>query len=102
MLDDYSTVVRVVVTCHKKVQTAEGQLKTGQLSSGNTTLIRCLYLLGLCAQYGRIDTRAEQFRNGLGLANSVSPTGLIAEVLARFCKPIVPESLRKIAVVSYG
>jgi hypothetical protein len=102
MLDDLSTVIRVVFTCYRKLQEAENQAKTGQLDPGSTMLIRCLYLLGLCAQHAKIDTRAEKYRSALGLAKGVSPTGVIAQILARFCRPVVPESLRKIAVLSYG
>lgn len=77
-------------------------IDSGELNAGNTTLIRCLYLLGLFAQHAKIDARGEQFTTALGLPRNVSVTGLIAKSLTAFSKPVVPESLRKIAITSYG
>ena len=102
MLNDYSNVIKVVQTCFRPVKNSERIIDTGGLSAGNTTLIRCLYLLGLFAQHAQIEHRSEQFTAALGVPKNVSVTGLIAKSLAAFTKPIVPEALRKIAVTSYG
>jgi hypothetical protein len=102
MLNDYSNVIRVVQTCFRLVKNSERMIETGGLSAGNTSLIRCLYLLGLFAQHANIDQRSEQFTVTLGVPRDVSITGLIAKSLAVFTKPVVPEALRKIAVTSYG
>jgi hypothetical protein len=64
--------------------------------------MRCLYLLGLFAQHGKIDEYAEQFTNALGVPKNVSVTILIAKSLAAFTRPVIPEALRKIAITSYG
>src|SRR5271170_2665695 len=102
MLNDYSNVIRVVQTCFRFVKNSERMIGGGGLNAGNTTLIRCLYLLGLFAQHANIDQRSEQFTVALGVPRNVSVTGLIAKSLAVFTKPIIPEALRKIAVTSYG
>jgi hypothetical protein len=75
---------------------------TSALNPGNTTLIRCLYLLGLSAQFAKIDQRSEQFTAALSLPRNTSVVALIAKSLASFTRPVVPETLRKIAVTSYG
>lgn len=77
-------------------------IDSGQLNAENTTLIRCLYLLGLFAQHAKIDEHAELFNAALGAPKNVSLTGLIAKSLAAFAKPVVQESLRKTAITSYG
>jgi hypothetical protein len=77
-------------------------IESGTLNAGNTTLIRCLYLLGLFAQHAKITEHTEQFTAGLGVPRNVSVIGLIAKSLAAFTKPAVPEALRKIAIASYG
>ena len=102
MLNDYSNVIRVVQTCFRVVKNSERTIDAGGSSAGSTTLIRCLYLLGLFAQHARVDQRSEQFTVALGVPRNVSIIGLIAKSLAVFTKPIVPEALRKIAVTSYG
>jgi ABC-type polar amino acid transport system ATPase subunit len=102
LLNDYSNIIKVVQTCFRPVKASERMIESGELNAGNTTLIRCLYLLGLFAQHGKIDTRGEQFTAALGLPRNVSVTGLIAKSLSAFSKPIVPEPLRKIAITSYG
>jgi hypothetical protein len=102
MLNDYSNIIKVVQTCFRPVKNSERAIDTGGLNPNNTTLIRCLYLLGLFAQHAKIDQRSETFTAALGVPRNVSVTGLIAKSLAAFTKPVVPESLRKIAVSSYG
>jgi len=102
ILNDFSNVIKVIQTCFRIVQNSERLIGTPSLNPGNTTLIRCLYLLGLVAQHTRIDQRSEQFTSALGVPRNTSVTGLIAKLLAVFTKPIVPETLRKIAVTSYG
>lgn len=101
-LNDYSNIIKVVQTCFRPVKNAEKQIATGGLNPGNTTLIRCFYLLGLFAQHAKIDERREQFNPALGIPKNMSVTTLIAKSLAAFSKPAVPEALRKIAVTSYG
>ena len=102
MLNDFSNITKVVQTCFRPVKNSERVIDSGQLNAGNTTLIRCLYLLGLFAQHAKINERVEQFNIALGVPKNVSVTGLIAKSLAAFAKPVVPESLRKIAITSYG
>jgi hypothetical protein len=77
-------------------------IETGTITPGNTTLIRCLYLLGLIAQHANIDTHAQKFNPALGTPMNVSVTGMIARSLAALANPKVPEWLRKIAITSYG
>lgn len=84
------------------VSNSQKTIGSKELNPGNTTLIRCLYLLGLFAQHARIDKNAKIFNEAFGAAKNVSVTALIAKSLAAFTKPVVPESLRKIAIASYG
>jgi hypothetical protein len=102
MLNDYSNIVKVVQTCFKLVSNFQRSIDSGQLNAGNSTLIRCLYLLGLFAQHAKIDARADSFRSALGLAKNVPVTATIGKSLAAFTGPKVPEALRKIAIASYG
>jgi len=101
-LNDYSNIIKVVGTCFRPVTASQKQIESRSLNAGSTTLIRCLYLLGLFAQHAKIDQHAQQFNAALGVAPNVSMTGLIAKSLAAFASPIVPEALRKIAITSYG
>jgi hypothetical protein len=84
------------------VTTSQKQIGTGTLNTGNTTLIRCLYLLGLFAQHAKIDKHSQLFNSALGIAPNIFVTSLIAKSLAAFASPAVPEALRKIAITSYG
>ena len=102
MLNDYSNIVKVVLTCFRQIKNYERVIGSEGLNTGNTTLIRCLYLLGLFAQHAKIDDHRELFTSTLGLPRNDSVIALIAKSLAAFTKPIVPESLRKIAITSYG
>ena len=102
MLSDYSNIIKVVQTCFKLVSNSRRSIDSGRLNAGNPTLIRCLYLLGLFAQHAKIDAHGDSFRTALGLAKSVPVTATIARTLAAFTGPEVPESLRKIAITSYG
>jgi hypothetical protein len=102
MLNDYSNVIKVVSTCFRQVKSSERSIGIGGLNPGNTLLIRCLYLLGLFAQYAKIDEHREQFNPALGLAMNVSVTSLIAKLIAAFTQSSVPEALRKVAITSYG
>jgi hypothetical protein len=102
MLNDYSNVIKVVQTCFRMVSNSQKTIGSKGLNPGNTNLIRCLYLLGLFAQHARIDKNAKIFNEAFGAAKNVSVTALIAKSLAAFTKPVVPESLRKIAIASYG
>ena len=102
MLNDFSNVVKIVKTCLGIVNNSARLIGTASLNPGNTTLIRCLYLLGLSAQFAKIDRRSEEFTSALGLPRKTSVIGLIAKSLALYTKPTVAETLRKIAVTSYG
>ena len=102
MLNDYANIIKVVQTCFRLVSNSQRTIESGGSIAANPTLIRCLYLLGLFAQHAKIDLQAEQFRSALGLAKNVLVTATIAKSLAAFTKPVVPESLRKIAITSYG
>jgi hypothetical protein len=102
LLNDYSNIIKVIQTCLRPVKNAERAIGSSGLNSGNTTLIRCLYLLGLFAQHAKISEHSETFTSGLGVPRNVSVVSLIASSLAAFTKPTVPESFRKIAVTSYG
>ena len=102
LLNDYSNIVKVVVTCFRPVNASQRAIESGNVNAGSTTLIRCLYLLGLVAQHAKIDEHAKQFNPAFGLAMNVSVTEVIAKSLAAFANPKVPESLRKIAITSYG
>jgi hypothetical protein len=84
------------------VNGSQKAIDSGQLKTGNTTLIRCLYLLGLVGQHAKIDEHRQQVNPALGHPINVSVTGLIARSLAVIANPKVPESLRKIAITSYG
>jgi len=102
MLNDYTNVLKVVQTCFRQVRNSERAIDSGTLNAGNTTLIRCLYLLGLFAQHGRIDERREQFNPALGVPKNVSATSMIAKSIAAFAKPVLLEGLRKVAITAYG
>lgn len=102
LLNDYSNIVKVIQTCFRPVKNAERMIESRDLNVGNTTLIRCLYLLGLFAQHAKISDHSEVFTSGLGVPRNVSVVGLIASSLAAFTKSVVPEALRKIAITSYG
>ena len=102
MLNDYTNIIKVVQTCFRPVKASERLIEARELKAGNTTLIRCLYLLGLFAQHAKIDEHTEQFNPSFNVPRNVSVTDLIAKSLAAFTKPIVPEALRKIAITSYG
>jgi ABC-type polar amino acid transport system ATPase subunit len=102
MLSDYSNVIKVLQTCYRMVSNSQRSIDSGGLNAGNTTLIRCLYLLGLFAQHGQIDANTKIFNEAFGVTKNVSVTAMIAKSLASFTRPVVPESLRKIAITSYG
>ena len=102
MLNDFSNVSKVILTCYRQVKNAERTIGTGGLNPGNTVLIRSVYLLGLFAQHARIGEHREQMNPQLGLPTNSSATGLIAKLLASFTKSVIPEALRKVAITSYG
>ena len=80
----------------------EHSIQTGEIKPGNTTLIRCLCILGLFAQHGKIDEHAQHFNAVFGVSKNISATDSIAELLAAFTNSMVPEAVRKIAITSYG
>ena len=94
LLNDYSTIIKLIETCLGLVKKAEHMIASGALNVQTTTLMRCLYLLGLFGQHantGRLNVRS-----------NVSGFALIASSLSSFTKSVVPETLRKSAVTSYG
>ena len=95
-------IIKVLVTCYRQIKNAERTIGTSALNPGNTTLIRCLYLLGLFAQHAQIDQHKEQFNPPLGIPNTGSVISLFANAIAAFTSSVVPEALRKIAISSYG
>jgi hypothetical protein len=95
-------IIKVLVTCFRQIKTAERTIGTAALNPANTTLIRCLYLLGLFAQHAQIDQHKEQFNQSLGIPLTGSVISLIANAIAAFTRPVVPEALRKIAISSFG
>jgi len=95
-------IIKVLVTCYRQIKNAERTIGTSALNPGNTTLIRCLYLLGLFAQHAQIDQHKEQFNPPLGIPNTGSVISLFANAIAAFTGSVVPEALRKIAISSYG
>jgi len=102
MTNDYVNIIKVLVTCYRQIKNAERTIGTSALNPGNTTLIRCLYLLGLFAQHAQIDQHKEQFNPPLGIPNTGSVISLFANAIAAFTGSVVPEALRKIAISSYG
>ena len=102
ILNDYSNVIKVLVTCFRLVTDSQRPINSGGLNAGNRTLIRSLYLLGLFAQHARIDANANAFKEALNAPKNASVTAMIAKSLAALTKPVVPEDLRKVAITSYG
>jgi hypothetical protein len=102
LTNEFVNIIKVLVTCYRQIKNAERTIGTTALNPTNTTLIRCLYLLGLFAQHAQIDQHKEQFNQPLGIPPTGSVISLIANAIASFTTPVVPEALRKIAVSSYG
>jgi hypothetical protein len=102
MLNDYSNVIKVLLTCFRLVTDSQRPVNSRGLNAGNASLIRSLYLLGLFAQHARIDANANAFKEALNAQKNASGTAMIAKSLAALNKPVVPEDLRKIAISSYG
>jgi hypothetical protein len=102
LTNEFVNIIKVLVTCYRQVKNAGRTIGTAGLNPANTTLIRCLYLLGLFAQHAQIDQHKEQFNQPLGIPPTGSVISLIANAIVAFTRPVVPEALRKIAISSYG